>query len=135
MLSAAMIQQLYTIQFDHRYTKKHISRKSMKIIVDSIIEQICSHYFQIRPNGIQKLRLLINTKIVSINEEEDKAILRSLSAILREYSTVFSKTYSDHDQDFNDFLNQELFAFMKELTNHSLFRTDDNAIRLRSLLI
>lgn len=135
MLDSAMIQRLFEIHYTLKYTNKKISRKAIKVIVDSIIEQLCNHFFDIKPNGIQKIRALINSKINSFTEQEDKDILNAFDGILREYPSVFSKTYSDHDSNFGDFMNQEVRILSKALSNHSIFRSDVNAKKLRGLLV
>lgn len=134
MLDTAMIRRLFDLQYTLKYTTKKIYRKSTKVIIDSIAEQLCNHFFETKPSGIQSTRALVNKKISIFSAQEDKDILSALDAILREYPSVFSKTYSDHDSDFGDFLNNEVMTLSRALSNHSIFRNDDNAKKLRGLL-
>ncbi|GIO56904.1 hypothetical protein [Paenibacillus cineris] len=134
MLDTAMIWRLYEKYYTLKYTKKRISRKEMKVIIDSINEQLCNYYFQESPSG-QRTRALINKNIQNFSNQEDKEILIALDAVLREYPIVFSKTYSDHNSDLDSFMNKELKKLSNTLINHSLFKNDDNAKRLRGLLV
>ncbi|WNQ12068.1 hypothetical protein MJA45_03120 [Paenibacillus aurantius] len=128
-----MLLQLHEIFMGKVRGKTPVSRKTMKIIVDSIIEQIHAHYFKTKPNGHANIRATINSNLESFNEKEDKNVLRSLNAILRVYGSVFSKSYSDHDTDYEEFLKNELKAFSKALTEHTLFKDDVNAKKIREL--
>jgi hypothetical protein len=133
MINREMLQTLYGIYVDLQFSHNKTKRKKINIIIDSIIEQLCSFYFGITTKGHQHLRLIINKKIETFNEE-DKVVLKTLNAILRDYSNVFSKSYSDHEKDLNKFLQNELKDFCIAISEHSSFCHDDIAIDLRRLL-
>lgn len=132
VIDTAMIDKLFE-KLSNFKEKKRIRRKEMKVMIDSISEQLCSYYFDEKPSG-QQIRELINNRIDSITDTEDKEILIALEGVHREYGNVFSKRYSDHDTDFNRFLEKEVQILSKSITEHSLFQDDVNAKRLRSLL-
>lgn len=133
MVDTAMIQRLFEIHYTLKFTVNKINRKEMKVIVDSINEQLCNYFFQQKPSG-QRTRSLINKNMHGFSNQEDKEILIALDAVLREYPNVFSKTYSDHNSNFDEFMKNEMKKLCKALTEHSIFRNDDNAKRLRGLL-
>ncbi|MET3697012.1 hypothetical protein SAMN05877753_101410 [Bacillus oleivorans] len=134
MIDTSMILKLYELNIRINEGKKNISRKEIKIVVDSLIEQIYQYYFESKPNGILNIRQKINNELDSLQNEEDKILLRSLGSILREYNSAFSKDYIDHSSSFNTFLNNELKNLSLALVKHSYFSNDEHAKSLKGLL-
>jgi uncharacterized protein (DUF2164 family) len=133
MLNNGMVSKLYELHIETNKEKKGF-RTVTKIVIDSITEQICEHFFNTKPNGNSNVRALINEKIDTISEQEDKNVLTTLKLILREYEETFSKLYTDHNTKLILFMNTELKNFCIALANHSYFAGNTEAINLRRLL-
>lgn len=134
MLSTNIILELYKVCVDIKCTAKKvkINRHNLKVIIHSLMEQICHIYFDSKPTGIQNVRILINSNINAHNEEDMK-LLQSFNAILREYNDVFSKDYTDHSADLLEFVDNQVRHFCTALFNHSRYISDINVERLRRL--
>lgn len=133
MLSTDMLLELYKIYLENTTGKKY-KRKKLKIVVDSIMEQLCGFYLNSRPNSAWNIRESILRKISNTPSDEDKDVLSAFNSLLREYDEAFSKSYSDHSKNHQDFINKELKNLTLALINHSLHRSDQNADLIRGLL-
>jgi hypothetical protein len=130
-----MLLKLYEINLNISLGNTKIKRKEIQLLVDSCIEQVWDHYFQMKPRGIpESARLYLNTHLSNFKTEEDRVVLRGLLLILKSYTIAFSKDYTDHTESFESFLNEELKEFALSLVRHSFFRENENAQVLRGIL-
>lgn len=134
MLSTDMLLELYKIYIEITTGKKY-KRKKLKVVVDSIMEQLCGYYLNSRPNSAWNIRESILNKINQTTSDEDKDILRAFNNLLRDYDETFSKSYSDHSESIHGFINNELRILTIALIKHSLHSTDQNADLLRGILL
>jgi hypothetical protein len=132
MINSAMTLTLYNF-YDDTKEPQPIDRKEVKVIVDSLIEQLCQHYFQRRPNGVENIRTLINSSIVNFTNAEDKAVLKNLNKLLREYKEAFSSGYSDHKDTFEYFIKNELKCLTSSIIHHSCLE-DEHIKTLRKTI-
>ena len=130
-----MFLELHKIYIEINSGKKY-KRKKLKVIVDSIMEQLCGYYLSSRPNSAWNIRASV-IKILSqtTTDDEDKVVLNAFNSLLREYDEAFSKSYSDHSDNQHSFINNELMDLTIALIKHSIHRTDQNADSLRGLLL
>lgn len=131
MITEPMTLELINIYSEH--TKKKVKRKKVKIIVDSLIEQICEHFLGHQPNGKVNIRLEINFKLNELMNNE-KDVLNKFQSILRTYDEAFSKTYSDYTDNFNSFLNVEFKALILVLIKYDYFQNHVLKSKLKELL-
>ncbi|TQR14749.1 hypothetical protein [Psychrobacillus soli] len=134
MLSTDMLLELYKIYIEIITGKKY-KRKKLKVVVDSIVEQLCGYYLNRRPNSAWNIRESVLIKIHQTTTDEDKDILSTFNSLLREYDEAFSKSYSDHSENLQEFINIELRDLTISLIKHSLHRTDEHANSLRVILL
>lgn len=138
MVSTDMLLELDKIYYEC-YTGKIYKRQKLKIVVDSIMEQLCGHYLNSRPISQRvsdlNTRKSILTKINEITADEDKKVLLAFNYMLREYEETFSKTYADHSRNFQNFINKELRDLTIALITHSSYINDEYAGSLRRLLL
>ncbi len=133
MLSTDMFLELYKIYIEI-ISGKNYKRKKLKVVVDSIMEQLCRHFLNSRPNSAWNIRASVLNKINHTTTGEDKDVLSAFNSLLREYDEAFSKSYSDHSDNIQSFINNELKELTVALIKHSLHRTDQNANSLRGIL-
>lgn len=108
-------------------------RKYVKIIVDSLLEQLSNKYFGDVPSGIMNMRRQLN--IVSDKYEgNDKEILIAMKKILNKYNEVFTKTYSDYEDMYFGFLDVELRDLVAVLIKGSQFCNQKLAIDLGGII-
>lgn len=134
MLSSDMFLELDKIYIEIKSGKKY-KRKKLKVIVDSIMEQLCSYYLDSRPNSAWDIRASIITKLDQTTTAEDIDVLNAFNSLLREYTQTFSKSYSDHSSTQQNFINNELKILTIALIKHNIHKNDDNANSLRRILL
>ncbi|MFW9331740.1 hypothetical protein ACN6AX_00725 [Paenibacillus polymyxa] len=135
MIGTSMFDELYEIHHHYSiYKKMKYSRNQMKIIIDSIIEQLYGYYITGKFNGIMNVRAKVVERIKIEQIDEDLNILTALNSLLRVYGDVFSKSYSDHKENYVKFIESELRELSLRLAEHSLNSNDSYAIRLRRML-
>lgn len=133
MINSSIALRFYKF-FQTSFIGEKIDRKEVKIMVDSLIEQLCDYYLQNKPNGIQNVRSSVNRKMKDISDEEDIQVLKALNSMLREYNDAFSKSYSDHTDTFNRFFNRELRDLLVCVSRHSCLSKNKGAQELWGLL-
>lgn len=123
MLTKAMCYNLIEI-----FKGSEKNRKVVKIIVDSLQEQLFKYFFsESIPQGIINRRSKINSLKVNYDTKE-KNILNALDRLLGEYEETFSKSYIDHELELKDFINDYLRILIKSIlefensTNPELWR-------------
>lgn len=131
MLTDSMTVKL--IDFYEESSTKKIKRKEVKIIVDSLIEQLCQFFFQSCPDGISNIRKKINSSIARDND--NKEVLEKFDQMLRAYHEAFSKSYSDHTDSYNSFLNGELKTLILALIKLYYIKDISLSMKLRELLL
>jgi hypothetical protein len=80
------------------------------------------------------LRILINSKKDNFAKNEDKDVLSKYNSLLRTYHESFSKSYSDHTDVFNKFLDLELRDLVLSISKHSSLSTNIQVKELRELI-
>lgn len=121
------------IDFYTESTKKKVKRKKVKIIVDSLIEQLCNYFLKRQPNGIANIRVTINS-ILDKSEDNDKEVLNKFDRVLRSYDEAFSKGYSDYSDNFNSFLDGDLKELILVLIKYNYIEDTEFKSQLRELL-
>ncbi|MCY8098848.1 hypothetical protein [Bacillus haynesii] len=134
MLSTDMFLELHKIYIEIISGKKY-KRKKLKVVVDSIMEQLCGYYLNSRPNSAWNIRASVIKIVSQTTTVEDKDVLNAFNSLLREYDEAFSKSYSDHSDNQHSFIINELKDLTIALIKHSIHRTDQNADSLRGILL
>lgn len=132
MLTETMVTKLIKL-YNGEDGKKKIIRKECKIVVDSLVEQLCNNCLQMQPNGIANIRKKINSYI-SQGNASNVEILQSFDKVLRSYSDAFSKSYSDHTDHLNSFLGKDLKEFVLVLINNNYIGNTELKDELEGLL-
>lgn len=109
-------------------------RKEIKIIVDTLFEQIIESILDEKPRNALNARLAINKTDLSAYSSSDRKLLNSLKNVLVEYDGLNSKEYIDHSESLIDFVSNELYALSIALINHEKLSQCDNAKSLKKLL-
>ncbi|MCL6604158.1 MAG: hypothetical protein K6T94_14925 [Paenibacillus sp.] len=140
MIGNAMVISLCDIYENYiRYRKPKQKRKEIKIISDSVIEQLYVFYindkkFDGKMNVRQKVVEKIKNATTNHVSNEDLLVLNSFNNLLRRYDEVFGKGYNDYEDLLDEFINSILRELIKNITSHSSLVADRDAIRLRSFL-
>ncbi|MCT4621576.1 MAG: hypothetical protein N4A62_19585 [Marinisporobacter sp.] len=133
MINSAMavnLQGIYSVPID----RKTYNRKKIKIIVDSLIEQLCDYYFSRKPSGVSNVRVLINRDKGQFQDSQDKVILDSFSKVLRSYEDVFATSYCGHTEEVEKFVDEKLKELTRNISNHSNLSNNPEIQRLKGML-
>ncbi len=131
MITDAMAVKLIEFYKENEINKKR--RKKVKIIVDSLIEQLCKYYFNTIPTGIANVRVLVNKEFSKFNTL-DQSILFKLKSVLRNYDDAFSKDYSDYNDIYNEFVNGDLKDLIIILLDSGFLTNNELKNQLKGLL-
>lgn len=137
MLSEDLIYELYRLQENFISTHKKIERKEIKVVIDSILEQLGTYYFnKVISIGDLNIRSMIKSKVEqNLYDEEDNNILRSLDDIIREYYTVFNKSYSNYEDTLEGFFDNQIRQLTINLNTHSYFENSVNIKKIMRLYV
>jgi hypothetical protein len=94
-------------------------RKEIKILVDSLTEQIVEELIGEKPRHALNARQLINKAHGNLVGQEDVALLDELAAVLKQYDVLDDKSYIDHSRKMDDLLNGALRKLCMALSRHS----------------
>lgn len=110
MLSEIMCERLLEI-----FKGEKKNRKIVKVIVDSLQEQLFKRFFsETLPTGTTNRRIRINCSKSEFDESEKK-ILNALEKLLGEYDGTFNKSYMSHASELESFINIHLKRLIKAI--------------------
>lgn len=121
------------IDIYNKYRIADPNRKIVKVVVDSVLEQLSKRYFSSKIGGIMNMRREIN-RVIENYDGRDKELLGAMKNVLMEYDKVFTKRYTKNDGVLLDFLDNELKTLVSLMINIELFNDEDLAFNLRELL-
>ena len=111
-----------------------IYRKEIKIIVDSLFEQIIESLLGEKPRNAMTARVMINNHDLSNSTDADKKLLGALKNLLSQYHCLDSKAYIDHTNSIVDFVSNELYELSLSLVIHTSLSKNSHAKALKKLL-
>jgi hypothetical protein len=111
-----------------------IHRKEIKIIVDSLFEQIIESLLGEKPRNAMTARVMINNHDLSNSTDADKKLLGALKNLLSQYHCLDSKAYIDHTNSIVDFVSNELYELSLSLVIHTSLSKNSHAKALKKLL-
>lgn len=110
MLSEAMCERLLEI-----FKGEKKNRKIVKVIVDSLQEQLFRTFFsETLPTGTINRRIRINCLKAEFDESQKK-ILNALEKLLGEYDETFDKSYMNHSSELENFISIHLKKLIKAI--------------------
>jgi hypothetical protein len=110
------------------------NRKKLKILVETVTEQLVESYFHKKPNNIPTAKLIINSNKKEITDTDDAALLNALSNVLIHYEVLSDKTYIDHKPELESLVQKEMRILFLNLVLHKKLAMNTHAKRLRILL-
>lgn len=139
-VAESILPKIYSIFNEYKNSKDEDTftnkyRKEIKIIVDTLFEQIIESILDQKPRNALNARLAINKTDLSAYSSSDRKLLNSLKNVLVEYDSLNSKEYIDHSESLIDFVSNELYALSIALINHEKLSQCDNAQSLKNYLI
>lgn len=108
-------------------------RKYVKIIVDSLIEQLSNRYLGGTPRGIMNIRKQLNT-VIDDYKGKDKKMLLAMKDILIKYNEVFTKSYVDYEDVYTEFIDNELRILVNILVKEKYFNNVKLATELGGII-
>lgn len=117
---------------NEKFAKSH--RKEIKIIVDSLFEQIIESLLGEKPRNAMTARIMINNYDQSNSTDADKRLLGALKNLLSQYHCLDSKAYIDHTNSIVDFVSNELYELSLSLVLHTALSKNSHAKSLGKLL-
>ena len=131
MITNEMANKLIDIYNPDRISEP--SRKYVKILVDSVLEQLSNTYFGDVPRGIMNMRRQLNI-VIDDYDKIDKEILNAMKKVLMIYNDVFTKAYTDYKDTFFGFLDIELRNLVSVLIKANLFSNQKLADKLGEII-
>lgn len=94
-------------------------RKKIKILFDSLFEQIIENLLGQKASGFMHARLILNTALKgTIKGNGNRLVIRNLAKALQPYDQVFSRNYVDTSQDLEDFIDELLWPLLRNISKH-----------------
>jgi hypothetical protein len=88
------------------------NRKSIKLLVDSAVEQLVDGVIGIKPKNSKHARLLINDALAGGELDlEMKSLCASLGEVLAQYWILETKDYIEYEEAIRDFIRGPLVKF------------------------
>lgn len=109
-------------------------RKPIKIIVDTLWEQIVESLFEIKPTNHLDARRIINSNKYMLTDDEDISVVDSLADVLKGYDVLNEKSYIDHSEQLHDILLVSLRRLCINLSEHKELKKKQKVILLRTML-
>lgn len=110
------------------------NRKNIKILTDSLWEQILFSIFAATPRSYTDARLIINENIDKLEIAEDIAIANAMLAVLKEYDALIEKSYINITDKIKPILAISLRRLCLCLTQHRDHKNFGYAMTLQTLL-
>ncbi len=110
------------------------NRKKLKILVETITEQLVESYFHKKPKNIPTATLLINTHIAALTIPDDIHVFESLRSVLQHYEILSDKSYIDHKPKLVPLFQNEIKLLCLNIALHKTLIKNLNASQLRKLL-
>ena len=138
-VSSEMFRQLSNIYRSYsgssdqvEYIKKN--RKIIRVLVDSLWEQIVVNLFSMQPRNYTDARSILNTRLNQLTHSEDVAVAQAMLDVLKEYDALIEKSYIDLTNRIKPILVVSLRRLCFSLTQHRDHKAYGYAITLQGLL-
>lgn len=129
----AQVFHLYT-QSESDETFYKTNRKQIKVLVDSLWEQIVENLFGVKPRNCTDARQIINNRKAGLTSADDMAVVEALLVVLRDYDVLIDTNYIDITKKMTPVFTINLKGVCSALTQHSSHRFDEKATKLSILL-
>jgi hypothetical protein len=110
------------------------NRKKLKILIETITEQLIASHFYERFVNVPTALLVINTRIQELTDPNDATLFRSLQDVLRHYEILADKSYIDHKPKLEPLFRREIKILCMNIALDKGFVRNGNAAKLRGLL-
>jgi hypothetical protein len=110
------------------------NRKKLKILIETLAEQLVETYFGSKPKNIPTAVLLINTHISTLLDADDARVIGSLGAVLKHYEVLADKSYINHKPKLEPLLRNEIKSLCINIVLHPKLRMNQHAAKLRGFL-
>jgi len=110
------------------------NRKKLKILIETITEQLVASYFKKGFVNVPTALLLINTRIQELTDRDDVSLFESLQSVLRHYEILADKSYIDHKPKLEPLFRKEIKILCMNIALHKEFVKNAHAANLRRLL-
>lgn len=108
----------------------HKNRRKLKIIVDSLWEQIISNRLNKRPRNATEALRTINIYLNSNPDYPDKDVLFYLGKVLENYKPLDDKSYIDYTDDLLEIMDNHFYHLTKYLCMHPELKDNKHAASL-----
>ena len=111
------------------------NRKIIKILTDSLWEQIVSNLFEIHPRNYTDAHFILNKEKHKLTSPEDLRVAEALIDVLRHYDVLIDKNYIDVVKKVDVLLTKSLKNLCINLAHHPAHKQYGYAIKLSNLLV
>lgn len=134
MINDDMYRKLSSVFFDFANLNQKPSeiKKGFKTIYESLVEQTFTHFFNKQYRNLETTLLVINTSKITRSSKEEK-VIKTLKASLCVDYPLGDKTYTDHDDEINDFILNYVIPFVLSLIDYENNESNIN-IKLKKML-
>lgn len=132
--SLATIYSIYSNTNDQNLFLKQ-NRKHIKILTDSLWEQIVSNLFKIHPRNHTDAHFILNKEKHKLTSPEDLRVAEALLDVLRNYDILIDKNYIDAVKKVDLLLTKSLKNLCINLAHHPAHKQYGYAIKLSKLLM
>lgn len=110
------------------------NRKKLKILIETITEQLVAAYFKENFVNIPTALLVINAQIQGLTDRDDILLLEALRDVLRHYEILADKSYIDHKPKLEPLFRKEIRMLCLNISLHKVVFKNTYAAKLRRLL-
>lgn len=141
LVTDELLNELYSIYFEfvrlhqtdpNKFIKRN--RKKLRILIDTITEQLVESYFHAKPRNIPTAALMINRHKQQLTDRDDIKLFDSLSDVLQHYEILADKTYIDHKPKLEPLFRREIRQLSLNIALHNKLVNNAHAVRLRMFL-
>lgn len=110
------------------------NRKRLKILVETITEQLVDIYFHKRFVNVPTSLLEINNQLGQLSDSDDRALFTALRDVLQRYEILADKSYIDHKPKLVPLFQKEIRLLCLNISLHKKVVMNPQAAKLRRLL-
>jgi hypothetical protein len=110
------------------------SRAELRLLVDSVVEQVCGNLLGKKTRNSAEARRDINAALKGNTITLDRELLKALDSLLSEYHVLEDKTYIDYAGPMSTLLDKYLRPVVRSLSEHPSLMSSSSAIRLKSIV-
>lgn len=111
------------------------NKKKIKVISDSLWEQIVESIINIKPRNYLDARSIINANIERITIPDDRNTLLKLNVVLQNYELLLDKCYVNLSNKMSPMFVIHLKKLCEQLVSHGSHTTTENSLKLKNLLM